>query len=69
MRQGMTPAEPRSIREKLDDTNETGGQPEPTKRLGWSFRTIRRKLTENRPIDLDEGVALKRLSKSCSMSR
>ncbi|MFO0906752.1 MAG: hypothetical protein U0835_00015 [Isosphaeraceae bacterium] len=57
----MTPAQLRSHCDSLNDEHGTGGQTELAKRLGWSDRTMRRKLAGDSPIDRDEAMAVEHL--------
>ena len=55
----MTPAKLRAYCDLLNDKHGTGGQTELARRLGWSARTIRRKLAGDSEIDRDEAIAVR----------
>lgn len=58
----MTPAELRRYCERFHDEHGTGGQTRLAELLGWSDRTMRRKLVGDTPIGRDEELAIRCLA-------
>lgn len=61
----MTPAELRAVCDSLNDARGVGGQTRLAELLGWSDRTMRRKLAGDTPIDRDEELAIRCLVGGC----
>ncbi len=61
----MTPTELRSLCESLNE-NGTGGQTELANRLGWSDRTMRRKLAGDSTITRGDELAIQCIMRRCS---
>ena len=61
----MTPAQLRCYCELFNDERGTGGQTQLAEKLGWSDRTMRRKLAGGTPIDRDEELAIRCLVGCC----